>query len=104
MLSIIAAAQLTVADLTDLRCVYVYQTASTAVTGDNRWAMTTAQTWFEGRLSARNPQLHVMNYVTKNFVFPKRAVGDADLRQCSQIFARWQEQELGGGSHATPQK
>lgn len=99
MLFAIAAAKLAVADLADLRCVYVFQTASIAATGDNRWAMSSAQRWFEGRLSARHPELNVTEYVTEHFVFQKVAVGDADLNQCSQIVTRWQEQELSGGPH-----
>jgi hypothetical protein len=99
MLFPIAAAQLSVTDLRDLRCVYVFQTAATALTGDERSAIQGTQQWFEGRLSARQPKLNVFDYVNEHFTFRKVGVGDADLLQCSQIFTDWEAQEIAGKEH-----
>ena len=94
LFAIAAAAQLSAADLTDLRCVYVFQTAAQALTGEDRWVMTTAQRWFEGRLAGRHPDLLVTSYVEDNFVGRKVAVGDADLYRCNGIVTKWQTEEL----------
>jgi hypothetical protein len=99
MFFILAAAQLSAADLTDLRCVYVFQTAATAATGTEQLAVSNVASWFEGRLSARHPDLQVSNYVNQHFTFQKVTVGDADLVKCSQIFTDWQSQEIAGVSH-----
>ena len=99
MFFLIAAAQLSVADLQDLRCVYVFQTAATALKGTERSTLYGGQLWFEGRLSARQPKLNVSNYVIEHFTFRKVEVGDADLMRCSQAFTDWQTADLAGKEH-----
>ncbi len=99
MLFLIAAAQLSVTDMRDLRCVYVFQTAATTLTGDERAAVLGTQQWFEGRLSARQPKLNVFDYVNEHFTFRKVAVGDNDLMKCSQTFTEWEAAEIAGKRH-----
>lgn len=99
MFLLIAAAQLSVTDLQDLRCVYVFQTAATALKGEERLQFYATEQWFEGRLSARQPKLNVSSYVTQYFTFGKAKVGDADLMQCSQIFTTWGIADLAGKEH-----
>ena len=57
MFFLIAAAQLSVTDLQDLHCVYVFQTAAMTLKGEERLQLYAAEQWFEGRLSARQPKL-----------------------------------------------
>ena len=96
MLFLIAAAQLSAADLLDLRCVYVFQTVASATTGEDRQAAKWTQQWFEGRLSARHPHLNVDDYVSKYFVFRKVASSSADLEQCSQTYTSWAAEQIVG--------
>ena len=99
MFLLIAAAQLSVTDLQDLHCVYVFQTAATALKGDERSTIYSIEQWFAGRLSARQPKLNVSNYVTEHFIFRKVQVGDADVTQCSQIFTDWEAADIAGKEH-----
>jgi hypothetical protein len=98
-LFVLAAVQLTATDLRDLRCVYVFQTAASAVTGEERSAVQGTEQWFEGRLSAMHPELDVYDYVNEHFTFKKVPVHDADLVQCSQIFTDWESKEIAGTPH-----
>ena len=57
----------------DVRCVWVVSQASfQAEEGQEKLAFASLRNWYEGRLSARQPDLVVQAYVDQNFVFRVR--------------------------------
>lgn len=95
MLALLVAAQLSATDLRDLRCVYVFETASaTAANREKVPALQNTAQWFRGRLSASQPNLNVFHYVSEHFV-RKVSVGNADIAVCAQALAEWEAKEIG---------
>ena len=93
-LGLLIAAQLSATDIRDLRCSYSLEKISATKTGEDKDSVKWLQQWFDGRLSARQPTLNILDYSADHFA--RLSVSEADFERCSQFYMEWAAQQIAG--------